>query len=125
MTTINEAQHRVKEYNTSHGFDELSIFKKLVFQMVEGHEALAEIVNVLGSWLEIQHRTAKLVDYLKKTGVDDKERIGKEFADIFIYLLDSCNQLGISLEEAFRLKYQELLKRDVKHRHSEMVFNEG
>jgi NTP pyrophosphatase (non-canonical NTP hydrolase) len=45
---------------------------------------------------------------------DQKALLSKQLADTFIYMLEFCNMFDISLEEAFRMREAENMKRDWK-----------
>ena len=49
-------------------------------------------------------KAARKATGMKTDAQSEAFRLEGEFADVFIYLLDLCNQLGVDLEKAFRDK---------------------
>jgi len=101
MITIADAQRMVGEWCTSRALDDVPIFNKLLFLIVEVCEAVQE---------------------MKHEDNPSMSKIGIELADVLVYLLDVSNRLGINLEGYFNSKMAILKKRGKQHRHSKLSF---
>lgn len=87
---------------------ELPDFQEYVKQMVEErgfHETVPELFMLfLEECGEFAKAARKFEKNIKSDPKSKKLQVDEEAADVFIYLLNLCNQMGINLETAFRSK---------------------
>ncbi len=87
----------------------LKDFQSYVAQMVKERgfdkETVPEIFMLfLEECGEMAKAARKTQAHIKSDSSSRDHRLDHEVADVFIYLLDICNQYGIDLEQAFRDK---------------------
>ncbi|MBI5654217.1 hypothetical protein HZC53_00985 [Candidatus Uhrbacteria bacterium] len=87
--SLRDLQEYVKKMTAERGFDHEGVTEKFVLMMEEVGELAKAVRKTQGMHLD-QNST--------------KYRTDHEAADVFFYLLDICNKLGIDLEMALRDK---------------------
>lgn len=94
----------------------LADFQKYVKQLVQergfSDESLPELFMMFLEESGELARSARKWTSMKSHEGKELTTVGHEAADVFIYLIDICNSLGIDLEKAFREK-EELNKKRV------------
>lgn len=87
--SLHDLQEYVKAMTAERGFDHETVTEKFVLMMEEVGELAKAVRKTQGMHLDPNSR---------------KYRTDHEAADVFFYLLDICNKLGIDLEQALRDK---------------------
>lgn len=87
--TLHDLQEYVKRMTAGRGFDRETVTEKFVLMMEEVGELAKAVRKTQGMHLDPNSQ---------------KYRTDHEAADVFFYLLDICNKLGIDLEKALREK---------------------
>lgn len=86
----------------------LKDFQKYVQKMCDErgfqHETLAQVFVLFAEEVGEMARVVRKTDGMKTDVDSGKPNASDELADLFIYLLDMANILGIDLEQAFRRK---------------------
>lgn len=86
----------------------LQDFQKYVAKMVVERgfekETIPEVFMLLLEECGELAKAARKYQNIKSDENSEKFYVADEAADVFMYLLDICNYLGIDLEEAFRRK---------------------
>jgi len=90
-----DLQTYVRQMTASRGFDHEAVTEKFVLMMEEVGELAKAVRKTQGMHTDPN---------------SEKYRPDYEAADVFFYLLDICNKLGIDLEKALREK-EEINKR--------------
>ncbi len=87
--SLRDLQEYVKQMTAERGFDHESVTEKFVLMMEEVGELAKAVRKTQG---------------MKYDANSTKYRADHEAADVLLYLLNICNNLGIDLEKALREK---------------------
>jgi len=92
----------------------LTDFQSYIAEMVKERgfdkETVPEIFMLFLEECGEMAKAARKTQNIKRDSNSKDHQLDQEIADVFIYLLDICNQYGIDLEKAFREK-EEINKR--------------
>lgn len=94
--TLKDFQNYVAEMVKERGFD---------------HESVSEIFMLFVEECGEMAKAMRKAEKIKSDGNSKDRNLNHEIADVFIYLLDICNQYGVDLEQAFREKEEMNKKR--------------
>jgi NTP pyrophosphatase (non-canonical NTP hydrolase) len=94
--TLADFQQYVKEMVAERGFDKDNVPQKFM-----------QLLEECGEFAKAGRKASNM-----KIDVSSESfEVGKEAADVLIYLIDICNHFGVDLEKAFREKEEENKKR--------------
>lgn len=99
---MNKSNLNLKENPTLTDFQEY--VENMVKERSFDSETLPEMFMLLMEECGELAKSARKVSAVKTDEASKKYNPAHEMADVFIYLLDICNHLGIDLEKAFREK---------------------
>ncbi|HUC87244.1 MAG TPA: MazG nucleotide pyrophosphohydrolase domain-containing protein [Candidatus Saccharimonadales bacterium] len=95
--TLGDFQADIKRLVAERGWDDETIQDIFLLMVEEVGELAKELRKTIGMHVDVA-----------KTTTTDHAKLEGEFADIFNYLLDLANKLGVDLERAYRNKMKEV-----------------